>query len=248
MEQAKTRHLAFALLLLAFLVGIIWVLKLSLFRSADNEIRTLCPGNERNIAQSVICYQAAYGHFPPAYVVDKDDRPLYSWRVLILEFLLDNFDYEAFHKKFNYSEPWNSTHNREVLDSMKMPKVFSCPAATKQNETNYVMISGPGTLSDGPHSVSQWDISDGSDKTLLLVETCDSGIHWAEPRDLNFKNVLEHFKRFDIPGIQSQHYGDGAFVSFCDGHQYWLRDDIDPKVLKALITIAGGEEIKDGDY
>jgi prepilin-type processing-associated H-X9-DG protein len=256
MDQHKTRNIIkrFLIVLLVgiFLIGIIIAIilpGLDGLGSRWSQNRAQCFSNELNIAQALIIYGAMHGHFPPAYIADKDGRPLYSWRVLILPFL-DNIDksfYKNFQNNFYFDEAWDSPHNRQMLDSMKTPDVYTCPATGNKHETNYVMIVGPGMLSDGPHSVSQWDISDGSAYTLMIVETCDSGIHWAEPRDITLENVVKHHENPNIPGVQSRH-GGGANVSFCDGHQYWLRDDVDPKVLKALATIAGGEEIKDSDF
>ena len=39
----------------------------------------------------------------------------------------------------------------------------------------------------------------------------------------------------------------GAMISFCDGHTALLNNKIDPKVLRALATPAGGEPIP-ADY
>jgi hypothetical protein len=247
MARAKTRQIIVwslvAVILVVLAKGVFDVVLFSLETQRDGACRALCLANEHSIAQALIGYQAMNGRFPPAYAVDKNGKPLYSWRVLILPFLDGLYD-KSFHEKFNYDEPWDSPNNKKVLDSIKMPNIFSCPSAKKPNETNYVMIVGSGAVSDGPKSASTWDITDGSANTLLVVETCDSGIHWAEPRDLTLENVLKHLEKPEVPGIQSHHRNGQVAVSFCDGHLSTLQENFDPIVLKSLITIAGGEEIK----
>ena len=58
-------------------------------------------------------YEAQHGCFPPAYSVDKDGRPLHSWRVLLLPYL----DEEELYKQLRLDEPWDSPHNKAVFDA-----------------------------------------------------------------------------------------------------------------------------------
>src|SRR4051794_10739862 len=63
-------------------------------------------------------HNADQGRLPPARVYDKDGRPLYSWRVLILPYLGEKKLYE----EFRLDEPWDGPHNKKLL--AKMPEVF----------------------------------------------------------------------------------------------------------------------------
>jgi hypothetical protein len=36
---------------------------------------------------AVLTYEAQYHCFPPAYIPDKDGKPMHSWRVLMLPYL-----------------------------------------------------------------------------------------------------------------------------------------------------------------
>src|SRR5262245_16111327 len=55
---------------------------------------------------------------PPAVVTDKQGRPLYSWRVLLLPFLEEKRVYE----RFRLDEPWDSPHNKRLLE--KTPRSY----------------------------------------------------------------------------------------------------------------------------
>ena len=39
-------------------------------------------------------------------------------------------------------------------------------------------------------------------------------------------------------------HSNGVNVAIADGSVYWVDNNIDPKLLKALITIDGGEDVK----
>jgi prepilin-type processing-associated H-X9-DG protein len=201
--------------------------------------------NLYQIGSAMRNYHDAYGRFPPAYLADKNGRPMHSWRVLLLPFL----ECEDTYKAYRFDEPCDSPHNRALTDSAEVRKMFACHSDRHARgepddwETNYVMIVGPGTISDGPNSVRLGDITDGSANTIMIVEVAGSGIHWAEPRDLKADEIGYRTNDPDAPGISSRHRG-GAHVLFCDGSVWLLKDSLDPTTVKALTTIAGGEDMK----
>src|SRR5687767_14136115 len=49
--------------------------------------RTQCKNNLKQIALALHNYHDVYGSFPPAYIADKDGRPMHSWRVLLLPYI-----------------------------------------------------------------------------------------------------------------------------------------------------------------
>jgi prepilin-type processing-associated H-X9-DG protein len=201
--------------------------------------RMHCANQLQQFAMAMHNYTTAYHSFPPAFIADRDGRPLLSWRVLLLEFL-DNETY----KKIRLNEPWDSPHNRDVFQKADLPqRNFHCCSATNpEDETCYVMVVGPNTISDGPHSVRFGDIKDGTPNTILFVEVKNSGIHWAEPRDLDFGGMSFRINDPSRKGVSSYHPG-LAGVVFADCHVQFIEDGVDPKLVKALMTINGGEDV-----
>ena len=86
------------------------------------------------------------------------------------------------------------------------------------------------------------DIKDGIRNTIVFVEVKDSGIHWAEPRDLDFGKMSFRVNDPNGEGISSYHPG-VAGVVFADGQIRFIDDGFDPNLLKALLTINGGEDV-----
>src|SRR4029078_6245092 len=72
--------------------------------------------NLKHIAIALQNYQKAYGHLPAAEIRSDDGKPLFIWRVALLPFL----GYEKLYQKFHLDEPWDSPHNRPLLNEMPL--------------------------------------------------------------------------------------------------------------------------------
>jgi hypothetical protein len=221
--------------ILAFLL-----LPLALARAPKAAQRARCGNNLRQIALAMVAYHDTYKTFPPAYVADKDGRPMHSWRTLLLPFVAD----EALAARYNFDEPWDSPGNRQVTDTC-IPE-YQCPSdvadGVTSNETNYVMIVGPGMFSDGTSSNHMFQISDGFSYTIMIVEVVGSKIAWAEPRDLEADKITFKINDPQTLGISSRHSG-GANCVLIDSSVVFASDSSDPGKIQAMCTIAGGETV-----
>jgi RNA polymerase sigma factor (sigma-70 family) len=86
-------------------------------------------GNLKRIGLALHNYHAAEGHFPPATTTGRDGQPLLSWRVAILPYLqdYDGRSQDDLFKAFHLDEPWDSPHNKALLE--RMPAVFASSGA-----------------------------------------------------------------------------------------------------------------------
>jgi hypothetical protein len=184
-------------------------------------------------------YEAKEGHLPPAYVLGLDGKPWHSWRVLILPYLEEHDLYD----KYRFDEPWDGPNNRKLAEFM--PRVLQCPSSDdyeRSQNTNYAFVVGKGTSFPADKTTRTADILDGAANTIMVVEVGDAGIHWMEPRDLELDALQIGPSTPSSPAISSAH-SRGPSVVFADGRYERLRQPLSSKTLRALATIAGGEEV-----
>jgi len=200
--------------------------------------RAACLNNMKQLSLAMTSYHSTHGCYPPAYLTDADGQPMHSWRVLILPHLGESTLYQM----YDFDEPWDSLKNQAV--TAQIPKVYQCPSDSGDDPaaTNYMMIVGSATISDGPNSCQHQQMRDGLSGTIMLVEVAGTGTHWAEPRDLDADRISFAINDGSRTGIGSNHRG-GACVAMCDGSVQFFDDSIDPQVMEALSTISGGENV-----
>jgi hypothetical protein len=210
--------------------------------------RSTCRTNLSNISIALEMYAQVHGCMPPAYIADENGRPIHSWRVLILPYL----EYRDLYAAYDFKEPWNGSHNRQL--AKYMPDVYHCLGAgpSKGTSTSYLAVTGENTVWPGPRGTTWPEIADEKSKTMAVVEVADSGINWMEPTDLPFealKNGINSTKGVSIssPHIRGADQEGGAHIACCGSFASWLPDSTPVETLEALATKAGGEMIT-GDY
>ena len=188
-------------------------------------------------------YRDVHTCFPPAYLADKEGRPMHSWRVLLLPYL----EARQLYEEYDFDGPWNSPNNlalaRNVPSGMvTFPSTYLRRSESDADEMHagYLMLVGPGAFSDGPHGRKIEEITDGTHCTIMIAERSRSGIHWMEPRDLEVERMSYTINDPAGYGIRSPHPG-VANALFADGTVQSISENIDPEILKAIITINAGD-------
>ena len=229
---------AAGLLFLFFLIAL-WLPAVSSCREAARRVQ--CRDNLKQIGLALHNYHEKYGCYPPAYTVDKQDRPMHSWRALLLEFLDPKL-----YTQYDFDQPWDSPDNLAFADVLAKDGPYYCPSDFDRGryDTSYVMLVGPDAFSDAPAVRKKKDITDKLDETIIVVEMSHSGIYWMEPRDLNVSKMSFKINDMNQIGLRSEHSG-GLHVLFADGSARFLSESMDPEVYEAMITINGGEDASD---
>ena len=168
----------------AILVGI--ALLLPAVSCANEAARRMqCTNNLKQIALALHNYHQTFKCFPPAYVTDKSDKPMHSWRVLILPFM----EQQQLYDKYRFDELWDSPNNRKLLD--ECPRVYGCPSDKSARDgrtiyTSYVAIVGPNAAWEGakPRSLDNAELRGKDKSTVLLVESNKVDIPWLAPEDI----------------------------------------------------------------
>jgi hypothetical protein len=242
--MSRFKALAFSVVAV-FAVGFCLLLVPCLQTVRDGEGWVRSRDSLKQIAYALHAYHDIYKKLPPAVVTDQQGRPLYSWRVLLLPFLEE----KRLHERFRLDEPWDSPHNKPLLD--KTPRCYQPLGGGNDPPglTRYQIFVGPGTAFERPGlTLTPEDFPDGLSSTLLVVEA-GQAVPWSKPADLAYdpKRPLPslggafgkpvHFLCYEV-GTRP-----GFTAVFGDGAGRFLRGDLDEATLRGLITRNGGEPV-----
>lgn len=144
----------------------------------------------------------------PTNVQSKDKKPLLSWRVQLLPFLEQDHVY----KQFKIDEPWDSDHNKKLID--KIPKIY-VPVRGKadKGKTFYQVFGGERGLFRPGVVRTIGRIPDGSSNTFLVAEAAKPVI-WTQPADMEFDGQTVPALGGMFDGRFHAAVGDGTVVRF----------------------------------
>ena len=195
--------------------------------------RAQTQNNLKQLALACHNYNDAFGHFPQD-ILDKNGKPLLSWRVAILPFIEQN----ALYKQFKLDEPWDSENNKKwseiAIKTYMSP--FSNPT-TPPGMTQYKGFVGPGAMFERGKPLKIIDISDGLSNTILAVEAGEP-IPWAKPGDIPF-DPKQPLPKLALPGVE-----DIINVAMCDGSvRAVLTKSVSEKTMKNAIMRNDGNPL-----
>lgn len=177
-------------------------------------------------------YHDVHKSFPPPAILSPKGNLLLSWRVAILPYL----DQKDLYEDFDLTQPWDSEHNLPLV--AKMPDIFKFPLSqAPAGSTVFQTARGAATAFSGPLGISYRDITDGTSKTIAVVETNDAmSVPWTKPADLPFNPA-------DPAQGLGGHFPGVMLNSFCDGSAHVLPNTIPNGALRALLTRNGRETV-----
>jgi hypothetical protein len=213
--------------------GMLVALLLPAVQAAREAARRNQAVNElRQIGLAMLNYHDNFKHYPARAIYDKEGKPLLSWRVTLLPFLGE----QTLYKEFHLDEPWDSEHNRKLIE--RMPAVYANPNYPLTDmKTVYLAIVGDGTVFEGKEGLSIRNIIDGTSKTALVVEADASrAVTWTKPDDFEFDGNKP------LAGLGTLHQN-GFSTLFADSSVHFVSNAVAPDVLRAVFTYAGREPV-----
>jgi prepilin-type processing-associated H-X9-DG protein len=152
-----------------------------------------------------------------------------SWRVTILPYVEQGMVF----MQFDQSAAWDAPKNKDLAKTKL--KIYADPEPDSGPDTRIRVFVGPKAVFQPgtPNQFSLPTIQDGVSNTILAVEAGDT-VPWPQYKELPFdpNGTLPSLGR---PNESS------FMVLYFDGHVQLVKKNVDPKVLKAAITPAGGE-------
>ena len=187
--------------------------------------------NLKQLALAVMSFADDHRGRLPGDIVDKDGKPLLSWRVEVLPYI----EQKELYNQFKRDQPWDSEHNKKLL--AKMPAAFASPRVKVKaaGHTVYQGFAGPGALFErGKQPLFPASITDGTSNTIMAIEA-STAVAWTKPIDLPFD------EKKDLPEL-GKGYGSKPLIVLCDGFVRPIdMTKLTVNTLKAAITLSGGE-------
>lgn len=219
--------------------------------------RTQSANNLKQIGLAMHNYHDTFGHFPAGDIPNdnlaEDER--LSWIVSILPYL----EQAALYNQIDAKSTWNSNSNRRWT-SVAVPVLLhpgiNLPQVGDAGATHYVGLAGLGekgpTLASNEKGAGMFaygkprrfrDILDGTSNTVAVAEATDNPSPWAQAKG-SIRPLTQQPYLHGPDGIGGPSRG-GTNMLFGDGAVRFVSDNIDPRVMEALVTIAGGEVVDD---
>jgi prepilin-type processing-associated H-X9-DG protein len=218
--------------------------------------RAQSKNNLKQIGLALHNYHDVHNEFPAGTHENEKLKPeqRLSWQADILPYV----DQAAIYNQITFDKPWDDDANLGVL-KMQLP-VFLSPGLAidpngKVGYTHYVGIAGLGK--DGPQlkigdmgagffgydrACSIRDITDGTSNTMAVSEAIKDLGGWGVGGPSTIRALTKQPYINGPDGLGSPFRG-GMHVLFADGSVRFVSVNINPQILEALTTIAGGEVV-----
>ncbi len=189
-------------------------------------------------------YAQEYHEFPPGGVMNSAGELQDSWETMLLPYLESQDLYKRINRNLAWDHPENAEAFKTEIRDFQNPGVRGDHRVNAQGYglSHYSVNSHVLGLNRGARFQ---DIRDGLTHTILGGEINDQFPPWGLP--LNWRDPARGINQ--KPDGFGSPFHNGANFSFLDGSVRFLSNSIDPKVLQAISTPAGGEkEAEQADY
>jgi hypothetical protein len=201
-------------------------------REASALQRAYSQRNLRQIALAVLAYQKEHGCLPTD-ILDKDGKPLLSWRVAVLPYM----EQKALYRLFKLDEPWDSEANKFLLNTIL--KLYANALENPLDAkgvfvTRVKRFTGANTLHQPGKNIDVNVTPDGIANTLLLAEVGDP-VPWTKPGDPVIESVPDKLFTPKDPPVWKGPYTNVVNVAFADGVAASLKPDLTQEIVARLI-------------
>ena len=147
--------------------------------------------------------------FLPQDILDKNGKPLLSWRVAILPYI----EQANLYKQFKLDEPWDSPNNKKLI--AQMPPTYASPLVMDPpGKTRYKTFIGKGAMFERGQKITLTNITDGTSNTIMVAGG-GQPVDWTKPEDIPFTGKIDP-KSLMLPGRT------GINVAMGDGSVRWV--------------------------
>jgi hypothetical protein len=199
---------------------------------------TQSKNNLHSIGIALHNYHDVYQQFPPGRIVGEDDTEYIGWQTSILPYVDQAPLFESIDTNVPWTDPANRPYFQTVISVYINPNVPESPVgpqglAMSHYAGNSQVFSPNGTM-------RMASFTDGMSNTILAGEVAAGFKPWGDPDNLRDPaagiRVSPSTFSGPTPALGTQFLlGDGMVRS--------ISSDVDPALLEALATPAGGERV-----
>lgn len=198
--------------------------------------------NQRKIGKAVERYSAENQGRHPTVSISSTGKPLHSWETRLLPYL----DSQVLFEKIDPAAAWNSEQNAEHFRT-SIPNFIRSETPDEQRVDSEGFGLSHLALNSriaAPEQVlNDQSVPDGLASTIMLGEISTRLPAWGEP--LNARDPALGINRHPLGFGAPRKMRGGANMLFLDGSGRFINENIDPRILKALATPNGGEDVSD---
>ncbi|NQT15332.1 MAG: DUF1559 domain-containing protein, partial [Planctomycetes bacterium] len=197
--------------------------------------------NLKQIGLGLLHYEADHETFPAGGTFNEYAEMQHGWMTMMLP-NIDRGDLEI-----DFSVPWDHPNNREALQTRLF--LFENPAV-RDPHPSYLEGYAPAHYAANSHVLGGdrrmgiSDVTDGLSNTILAGEIVEGFKPWGHP--FNWRDPT---LGLNVPGgFGSPRLDRVILFAMADGRVRKVSPDVDPSVLRALATPAGGETVDETDW
>ncbi len=224
--------------------------------------RTQDRNNLKQIGLAMHNFHDAYHNFPVGTVDAPDLKPdkRLSWMASILPFIEQVETSNMLDKKKAWDDAANQAARQRQIEPFLNPSVGQPTDPVGNGLSHYAGMAGVGE--DAPtlpktdkragifgydRKVSVRDIRDGTSNTIAVVNVDQRLGPWAAGGSPTIRALTKEPYIHGPDGIGGKHPG-GANVLMADGSVRFISQNVDPTIMRALVTMNGGEVINNADF
>lgn len=160
----------------------------------------VCEMNLSDISHAIKDYQGIHGSVTATVEYCGNQQ---SWRTMVAQrmALASGIEKDFL---FHFDEPWESAYNQEVVKESVIKFRFACPADrqnVESSDVSYVML----VRSSDPQERHLSTSSSLPKRAVLIVESANSGIALAQPRDILWEDLWIGDSPFGPGKLHSMH-------------------------------------------
>jgi prepilin-type processing-associated H-X9-DG protein len=218
--------------------------------------RTQDRNNLKQLGLAMHNFHDVYNAFPSGTVDAPDLKPdkRLSWLASILPFVEEAAAFQTLDLKKPWDDPTNKARAQQIATYLN-PKLTETADANGNALTHYAGMAGVGE--DAPdleknhpragifghnRKIGIRDITDGTANTIAVMDVSAKLGPWAAGGSPTIRALTKEPYINGPDGIGGNFKG-GANFLFADGSVRFISDNVDPVVMRALATMAGGEAI-----